>query len=106
VHSDDPDPSGGPVTAIATQPDAAIAHGEVESELRGIPVRRIVSLWGHRVHRLDLWHFSIDGAPPERLLPAIDRLMRRHRHLAFSPSTGQDSPSDRNRPQPSASGDR
>jgi hypothetical protein len=67
----------------------------VEAELRACQVRRIVSLWGHLVHRLDLWHFSIDGAPPARLLPSIDRLMRRHRHLAFLVPAGQDSPSVR-----------
>jgi len=98
---------------LATQPDAAehgragaIPHGEVEAELRAIPVQRIVSLWGRMVHRLDAWHYSIDGGEQVLLLRAIDELMKRRRPLAFELPARQDSPSDRNRPQPSARGDR
>jgi hypothetical protein len=88
------------MTAIATQPDAAeydragaIPHGEVESELRGIRVRRIVSLWGRMVHRLDEWHYSIDGGEQLLLLRAIDELMKRRRPLAFDMPAGQDNAS-------------
>jgi hypothetical protein len=59
----------------ATQPHVVLTHGEVEAELRAIPPRRITSLWGRRVHRLDLLHWSVEGSLPLRLLPAIDQLM-------------------------------
>jgi hypothetical protein len=35
----------------------------------------MTSLWGHTVHRLTLWQWSVDGSPPSSLLVSIDLVM-------------------------------
>jgi hypothetical protein len=67
-----------------------ISHAEVESALRSLVVKQVGVLWRRRVWRMDERHWSINGGPSLRLLPAIDRLMRRSR-LAIDAPAGQDS---------------
>ena len=64
------------MNAVQTQPrPLVIDHAEVESELRALLPRRMTSLWGHTVHRLTLWQWSVDGSPPSSLLVSIDLVM-------------------------------
>jgi hypothetical protein len=69
------------MNAAATQPDAPISHGEVESQLRVLHVGQIDRLWGHLVWKVDRLHYRVDGGELMTLLVAIDALMKWRGHV-------------------------